>query len=675
MTALRDDDAYLKNWDLMAELIARGYSMSARERNCCFLNTRAVQFADVSELTGLNLPEDSRGISLVDWDHDGDLDIWMTNRTGPRVRFFRNNVPTDNQFVQFRLHGVQCNRDAIGARVELKLSGVDQPLIRTVRAGDGFVSQSSKWLHFGVPRERSLESVTIRWPGSADPQSIGDLRPNRRYRIVQGSPQAHAVAPVHQTPLALRPSKLTAPPATQKSRAVLTRRKPLPPRDFASEIGDMRPLPTGKRYLLNLWASWCQPCLQELADFAGRYDELQQVGIDVLALSTDDCGPQRTGAAARQFATNAQWPFPWGFATAELLGGLTELDNGTFYFQTDLPAPTNFLIDEKGSIAVIYRGPVSVDQLIQDARLLDLDKDELMAAAMPLPGRNGLNFFAIHPIAFAESYLEGGYYDDVRSVIGQWLQQTKPLDSNREFSPAEQKLLGRALSVWGRAEQRNGNLSQAARLFQRLLKLNSASPDVHFRLADLYGKMGREGAAVAQLEQMSELANLTRQQRVQLGMLLLQRNQASKAIDVLRDATQADPDNLATKTNLAVAYEANRDFWRAIELYKEVLERDPQHSVAANNLAWILATNPDDRLRDPELALELAKRASKSARDLEPAFLDTVAAALAENGQFENAQHIAHAAADLFEQRSAHESADRLRQRAALYARGEPYRE
>jgi hypothetical protein len=55
--------------------------------------------------------------------------------------------------------------------------------------------------------------------------------------------------------------------------------------------------------------------------------------------------------------------------------------------------------------------------------------------------------------------------------------------------------------------------------------------------------------------------------------------------------------------------------------------------------------------------------------------LDTLAASLAEAGRFEEAARVAKRAAELFEQKSALASADKLRRRMELYQRGQPYRD
>ena len=131
-------------------MLANGRSLSGRERNCCFLNTRSGKFADISAVSGFDFPDDTRGVTVTDWDQDGDLDIWLTNRTAPRVRFLRNNYSSGLNSVLLKLQGVKSNRDGIGSRVELDLGSGRRKLVRTLRAGEGYLGQSSKWLHFGL---------------------------------------------------------------------------------------------------------------------------------------------------------------------------------------------------------------------------------------------------------------------------------------------------------------------------------------------------------------------------------------------------------------------------------------------------------------------------------------------------------------------------------------------
>ncbi len=109
----------------MNRLLHQGRSFSGREANRAFLNTGSGRFADISAASGLDFLDDGRAVAVADWDFDGDLDLWITNRTAPRVRFLRNNLKSESGHVAIKLqgNGGSTNRDAIGARIELHLDG------------------------------------------------------------------------------------------------------------------------------------------------------------------------------------------------------------------------------------------------------------------------------------------------------------------------------------------------------------------------------------------------------------------------------------------------------------------------------------------------------------------------------------------------------------------------
>ena len=183
----------------MWRLLRDGRSLSGNERNCSFLNCGGPRFANVSAAMGLDYADDARSQALVDWDHDGDLDLWVYNRSGPRLRLMRNQTDAtsnDHLFVAFRLKGTTCHRDAIGARVEVKLAGSDQRkrLVQTLYAGHGFLSQSSNWVHFGLGKRPQVEEVTVHWPGGEAERFTGVV-PGKRYSLEQGSGKARQWSP------------------------------------------------------------------------------------------------------------------------------------------------------------------------------------------------------------------------------------------------------------------------------------------------------------------------------------------------------------------------------------------------------------------------------------------------------------------------------------------------
>ncbi len=150
--ASKADSAFRASLSRMNDLIRNGGTFSGHERNCAFLNIEDGTFANISAVSGLDFLDDARTHALVDWDHDGDMDVWTANRTAPQMRLMRNDAPQrDHHFLAIRLEGSRSNRDAIGARVELVLNeSPDQKIIKCLRAGEGFLGQSTKWLQFGL---------------------------------------------------------------------------------------------------------------------------------------------------------------------------------------------------------------------------------------------------------------------------------------------------------------------------------------------------------------------------------------------------------------------------------------------------------------------------------------------------------------------------------------------
>jgi tetratricopeptide (TPR) repeat protein len=96
-----------------------------------------------------------------------------------------------------------------------------------------------------------------------------------------------------------------------------------------------------------------------------------------------------------------------------------------------------------------------------------------------------------------------------------------------------------------------------------------------------------------------------------------------------------DPNNRELLENLAGVYHEMGKLNEAIKTYEQVISLDPSRARALNNLAWILVTAPDERLRDRERALTLAKKAVDMNRS--PSILDTLAEVYYANGLDEEA--------------------------------------
>ncbi len=131
---------------------------------------------------------------------------------------------------------------------------------------------------------------------------------------------------------------------------------------------------------------------------------------------------------------------------------------------------------------------------------------------------------------------------------------------------------------------------------------------------------------------------------------------------------------------LASAYATRGELYSAIGAHQAAVEdldralgsgsRDPG---VYNTLAWLLATSTQDALRNAERAKELALTACELTRYQEPNFVDTLAAAHAEAGEFDEAIRLQQKALEFpeFEKRFGKDARNRLE----LYTAGRPYRE
>jgi hypothetical protein len=105
----------------------------------------------------------SRCAAAADFDGDGRLEI-IVNNFNDHPYYFKNNFSPKNH-VAFRLRGTKGNRDAIGAVVRLYAGG--EVMTRQLHGAGGYLSQSSKTVHFGLGDHTRVDRVEIQWPGGA----------------------------------------------------------------------------------------------------------------------------------------------------------------------------------------------------------------------------------------------------------------------------------------------------------------------------------------------------------------------------------------------------------------------------------------------------------------------------------------------------------------------------
>jgi tetratricopeptide (TPR) repeat protein len=116
-----------------------------------------------------------------------------------------------------------------------------------------------------------------------------------------------------------------------------------------------------------------------------------------------------------------------------------------------------------------------------------------------------------------------------------------------------------------------------------------------------------------------------------------------------------------------------KELEKAVQDYSSALRLDPKHLVALQNLAWLLATSSRDELRNGKQAVEYATTACELTAWKDWKHLDTLAAALAEAGEFSEAVRRAKAALEAG--KLTHEDSQSIEKRIKLYEMRKAYRE
>lgn len=202
----------------------------------------------------------------------------------------------------------------------------------------------------------------------------------------------------------------------------------------------------------------------------------------------------------------------------------------------------------------------------------------------------------------------------------------------------------------------------------------AVTPDSDVALTGLGGILFARGeidAAVDDYEHALRLRDGNVAAHFGLARALAAQQKTDAAIFHLRKTLDIQPDYVAASNDLGVLLAGKGEIADAIAAWRQTLSFDAENADASNNIAWVRSTASDPTLRDGREALELVERAIQTGGE-NPVVLRTLAAAQAENGQFEQAAATCERGEKLAQKNGDAVMADGLRRCRELFQRGEP---
>lgn len=331
-----EDDEFMHPW--AREMYRRGFSFNGGERTKLFLSA-GDELVDVSDVSNADSPLDGRALIVCDFDDDGDEDMFVHNIQRERHHMFRSDVKADGRFLSLRLES--GGAEAIGATVRVRpaVEGATWTA-QVLSRGGGYASCQPPQLVFGLGGAPSAR-VEVRWPWGKV-EDFGMLEAGSRSVLVRGAGKARPRERLGAFTLAD-----PLPPGLKLSRG--ERIPPLALEDADGEIAILDPakIAADGPVTLEIWASYCRPCVQKLPELVERHGS----GERIVALSVDIPSERpRAGELLEQNGVS----FPAYFVSMAENDGAVDGFDRTFDLMR-LPIPTEVVIGKGGILQEVRR--------------------------------------------------------------------------------------------------------------------------------------------------------------------------------------------------------------------------------------------------------------------------------------------------------------------------------
>jgi tetratricopeptide (TPR) repeat protein len=224
----------------------------------------------------------------------------------------------------------------------------------------------------------------------------------------------------------------------------------------------------------------------------------------------------------------------------------------------------------------------------------------------------------------------------------------------------------------GRAYAREGQPDKAISEFDRAIELDPTNGTAYAFRGIAFLQKGSTERAIADLSQGIVLEPTNALAFDNRGHAYSELGRFEKAISDLTQAIKLDPGMSAAFRRRADAYEKTGDFPKAIADLNKSIELAPDQSASYNDLAWLFATCVDSTVRDGNAAVQLGRKACDLSEWKNANYVDTLAAAFAENGNYNAAVQYEERAINLANPQDTNRF--EMQRRLSLYRQNQPYR-
>ena len=225
----------------------------------------------------------------------------------------------------------------------------------------------------------------------------------------------------------------------------------------------------------------------------------------------------------------------------------------------------------------------------------------------------------------AKKYFKEGKYDETIEEL------QKAVEIKKEDPELHYEL--------GSVYDRTGNYLEALKSYQKGTSL-AKSPNyiVLKRIGFIQYKVGDFEKAAEAYEQCTKIMpDPDYQVYMNLGFSYYALKKYDDAIKNLEKSLELKPKNPHPYYYLAKSYEKLENYSEALKLYEKSLLYEPNSYFTLNAVSWLLSTCPDEKYRNGTQAVIYAERLNDFTKGQNSMYLDTLAAAYAESGKFEDA--------------------------------------